>query len=145
MNENIEFLNYIYEVTDMGISSISTLLQTIKEKDNKIKKVLESILKGHEHFKKEALNLIKKNKGNVKNPSLFAKAGSWMGIKMEISNDNSDSRIADMMIRGLDMGVIELDKRINNFDNNTDLKIKKIAKELKKFELDSIDILKEYL
>ena len=107
--------------------------------------MLEAIVKGHEHFKKESLKLIKKHKGELVKPSIMAKMGSWMGVKMEVSNDNSDSRLADMMIRGLDMGVIELDKRIKSFDNKTSLKVKKLAKELRKFELESIDILKAYL
>lgn len=145
MDANMEFVNYIYEVSSMGASSMTTLIRTLMDKDNKIKKACEDIIKGHEHFIKESKSILKKNKAEIKEPSIMAKMGSWMGIKMEIDKDNSDSRVADMVIRGLTMGLIELDKKIKAFDENTDNKVKKLAKELRKFESDSIELLKPYL
>ena len=145
MDQNMEFVNYVYETSSMGASSITTLLNTIKDKDNKIKKACEDILKGHEHFIKETRKILKKNKAEIKDVSLMAKMGSWMGIKTEMIKDNSDSREADMVIRGLTMGVIELDKKIENFDSSVSKDIKKLAKDLRKFENDSIYELKSYL
>ena len=141
----MEFVNYVYEVSYMGKQSLETLLKTIKDKDNKIKSDTEYILKGHEHFIKETKSILKKNKQEIKNPSMMAKMGSWMGIKMEVGKDNSDSRIADMIIRGLTMGLLELDKKIDNFDNKIKNDIKSLAKELRKFESESIELLKKYL
>ena len=145
MDQNMEFANYVYEVSTMGVSTLTTLLQEIKEKDNKIKKAIEDIIKGHEHFVKESKEYIKKKKGNIDEPSMMKKVSSWMGIKAEVIRDNSDSSLADMIIRGLTMGEIELDKKIEAFDENTDSKIKSIAKELKKFETESIALLRPYL
>ena len=84
MDQNMEFVNYVYETSSMGASSITTLLNTIKDKDNKIKKACEDILKGHEHFIKETRKILKKNKAEIKDVSLMAKMGSWMGIKTEM-------------------------------------------------------------
>lgn len=141
----MEFVNYVYEVSYMGKQSLETLLKTIQDKDNKIKSDTEYILKGHEHFIKETKSILKKNKQEIKNPSMMAKMGSWMGIKMEVGKDNSDSRIADMIIRGLTMGLLELDKKIDNFDNKIKNDIKSLAKELRKFQSESIELLKKYL
>ena len=41
MNENNELLLYIYENASMGVKSTTTLIRTINNKDNKIKKILE--------------------------------------------------------------------------------------------------------
>ncbi|MBR1376788.1 MAG: hypothetical protein IJ565_03140 [Bacilli bacterium] len=145
MDQNMEFINYVYEVSCMGVSSMTTLLNTLKDKDNKIKKACEDIIKGHEHFVKETKSILKKNNAEIKEVGMMAKMGSWMGIKTEMLKDNSDSRVADMIIRGLTMGLLELDKKIESFDENTDSKNKKLAKELRKFESDSIELLKPYL
>ncbi len=42
MDESLELLEYIYACADMGMKSTEKLLKILKEKDNKIKKVLES-------------------------------------------------------------------------------------------------------
>lgn len=145
MDQNMEFVNYVYETSSMGASSITTLLDTIKDKDNKIKKVCEDILKGHEAFIKKSKRILKKNNAEIKPVPMTAKLGSWMGIKTEMIKDNSDARVADMVIRGLTMGIIELDKKIENFDKTITNSNKKLAKELRKFENESISLLKSYL
>ena len=37
MNENVELLNYIHEDSLMGISSLTTMIRKLNDKDNKIK------------------------------------------------------------------------------------------------------------
>lgn len=145
MNQNIELLNYIYEDAYMGVETITTLSNTIKEKDNKIKKAIEDIIKGHEDILKESKKLLEKHKVELKEPSPMAKMGAWIGIKTEMMKDNSDSRIADMITKGLTMGLLDITKKIEAFDENTDSKVKKIAKNLKVFEEESIELLKPYL
>ena len=43
-----------------------------------------------------------------------------MNIKMEISKDNSDSRVANMIIQGLNMGVISMTKKIGDYEKKAD-------------------------
>lgn len=143
--EDIELLNYIYEDSYMGVETMKTLRDTIKDKDNKIKTAIDDIIKGHEDIKKESKKLLEKNKVEVKEPSMMSKVGAWMGIKTEMMKDNSDSRIADMIIKGLTMGKLDIEKKIEAFDDKTDGKVKKLAKNLKVFEEESIELLKPYL
>ena len=145
MNENNEVLEFIYKDANMGVESITTLLNTIKEKDNKIKKVAEDVLKDYEKYLKEIKKIIHKNKLEVKEESMMAKASSWMGIKMELMKDNSDARIADMLIKGLTMGSIEATKKIDDYKDKIDKDILKLLKELQNFQEDAINKLKKYL
>ena len=66
-------------------------------------------------------------------------------MKMEVMNDNSDSKIADMLIRGLTMGVVETEKYIHKLEKKTDKDTMKLAEELLEFQNKSIKKLKEYL
>ena len=64
---------------------------------------------------------------------------------MEVVKDNSDSAIASMLIEGLNMGKIEMEKKISNFEKTANKQIIKIAKDLYEFQNNSIEELKKYL
>lgn len=145
MNANTEILEYIYKDANMGAESITTLIKTLQSKDNKIKPVLEEELKKYEEYIKKSEKQLKKLKVELKEFSTMAKMSSWMGIKMEMLKDNSDARIADMLIKGLTMGTIDMNKRIDNYEKIVDKDILKLAKEFRSFQEDSIEKLKVYL
>lgn len=145
MNENTEILEYIYKDANMGAESITTLIKALQSKDNKIKPVLEEELKKYEEYIKKSEKQLKKLKVELKEFSTMAKMSSWMGIKMEMLKDNSDARIADMLIKGLTMGTIDMNKKIDNYEKIVDKDILKLAKEFRSFQEDSIEKLKVYL
>lgn len=145
MNANTEILEYIYKDANMGAESITTLIKTLQSKDNKIKPVLEEELKKYEEYIKKSEKQLKKLKVELKEFSTMSKMSSWMGIKMEMLKDNSDARIADMLIKGLTMGTIDMNKRIDNYEKIVDKDVLKLAKEFKSFQEDSIEKLKVYL
>lgn len=145
MNENTEILEYIYKNAKMGANSVTTLINTIHNKDNKLKAVVEEQLKKYENLVKDSEKILKKKKADFKEYGIMAKMSSTMGIKMEMLKDNSDSRVASMLIQGLTMGVIEMGKKIDEYDKKVDKDILKLAKDFKAFQEDSIEKLKAYL
>lgn len=145
MNENTELLQYLYQDAKMGTSTLTTLIKTINEKDNKIKKIVEGQIKGYENFLKETEKLLKKLKVEPKEKSMMANMGAFMGIKVEMLKDNSDARIADMLTRGFTMGVVDITKRIDNYKCDADKNILNLAKKMLKFHQENIELLKPYL
>lgn len=145
MNENEEILNYIYETSNMGMQSTKDLINVIKNKDNKIKKLLPEIEKNYEKYSKETEKLLNKQDIKAKPIGMMAKTMSKMSINKEMINDNSDSNIADMLIQGLTMGNLELTKHIDNYEKTADKKIIDLAKSLRKFGEEYIEKLKPYL
>ena len=145
MNENNELLLYIYENADMGVRSTTTLIRTINNKDNKIKKVLEGQLKGYENFLKKSERFLKKYKIEKKQKGIIADMSSFMGIKMEMLKDNSDARVADMLTKGFTMGNIDITKKIDMYEKDADKEIINLAKELLEFGKANIEVLKPYL
>ena len=65
MNENTELLEYIYQTAEMGVFSTTKLIEDINGKENKIKKVIEGILKDYEKYIGEQKEEITKLKDNV--------------------------------------------------------------------------------
>ncbi len=140
-----ELLEYIFKTVNMGVHSCDKLIELLKDKDNKIRDALEDIKKEYASFQKDVEKQVKKCKRDVKDIGIMAKLGSSMEMKMEVMNDNSDSKIADMLIRGLTMGVVETEKYIHKLEKKTDKDTMKLAEELLEFQNKSIKKLKEYL
>ena len=145
MNENKEFLTYLYQDADMALDNLTMLINKINKKDNKIKKVIEALIKGYENYLTKVKNYIKENNYDIQPKPLISKMGAYLGINMEIMKDNSDSRLADMLIQGLTMGVLNVTKKIDTFKGDADKEIIKLGKEFKDFQQKSIDKLKVYL
>ena len=144
-DEKFELLKHINQDAGMASYTIENLLNELKEKDNKIKEIAEDILKEYQHFFKETKEILNKNKISIDEKSFIDKMGAKMGIKMDVTNDNSDSSIADMLIKGISMGSIDMEKKIADYKKCVDEKSLSLAKDFLKFQNDSIDKLKTYL
>ena len=145
MDENIELLTYLYQDADMALDNLTMLINKINKKDNKIKKVIEALIKGYENYLTKVKNYIKENNYDIQPKPLISKMGAYFGINMEVMKDNSDSRLADMLIQGLTMGVLNVTKKIDTFKGDADKEIIKLGKEFKDFQQKIIDKLKVYL
>ena len=60
MKTENELILHIYESSQMVIEAINNLLNELKNKENKIKKILEDELKEYEKFYKSSEKLLKK-------------------------------------------------------------------------------------
>lgn len=145
MNENLELYKHILKDSDMSIFSLTELLKDLKDKDNKIKATVEDILKGYERYLEETKAYLETHDIKLEYDGMMAKMGAGMGIKMEVFNDNSDSSIADMLIKGISMGTIDMEKKISDYKDEVDKDELKFAKDFYKFQEDVIDNLKKYL
>ena len=145
MNENIELLEYLYQNSNMGVKSMTKLLQELNGKDNKIKKLVEEQLKEYEKFYKETKELIKKYKAEPKDTSIIAQMMADLGIKKEVKSDNSDSAIAKMIIEGATMGVVEVQGKIKNYEKSAKKDIIDLAKKYENALNKQIEELKVFL
>jgi len=145
MNENTELITYLYQDADMALDSLTMLIKKLNKKDNKIKKIVEGQIKGYETYLKKIKEYMKDKNYDIKSKPLMGKMGAYMGINMEVMKDNSDSRMADMLIQGFTMGVINVTKKIDTYKGDADKEILKLAKEFKKFQEENIEMLKKYL
>ena len=97
------------------------------------------------YSKEKLTKLLKKHKIEPKNKSIIAEITSSIAMNVEFFKDNSDAKIADMLIRGFTMGNIDIDKKIDKYSSDCDASILKLAKKLKKFGEENIELLKKYL
>lgn len=145
MNERIEIYKHIYQDSEMSISSLEELKKDLKNKDNKIKDILDDIIEGFIDYKKHSKKFLDKNKAELEETSFMGKMMANMGIKKEVLNDNSDSHMADLLIQGISMGSINMGKKIDDYKDKVPGKDIRYAKKFLKFEQEKIEELKKYL
>ena len=145
MNENEELLTYIYQTSSIGLQSTIDLLNCLKGKENKILDLLFEIKKNYEKYSLETEKLLKKHKLQAKDLGLMTKTMSKLSINKEMLEDNSDTNIADMLIKGLTMGNLELTKNIEKYEKTADKKIISLGKNLLDFGEKYIEKLKAFL
>ena len=145
MNDKNELLEYIYKSTEIGKKGMIHLLEALQDKDNKIKKDIEKYLEKYEEYNKDCEKIIKKNNYKIKEPGLMTEVMNKMGVTLNVMMDNSDSKVAEIIIQGLTMGTIEMEKRINEYKDEVDKEIIKLAKKVLKFQEEAIEDMKDYL
>ena len=145
MNENCELILHIYKDAEMSSYSLTRLLKDLKDKDNKIKKTLEDILKEYEEWKSTTKKYLKKHDAEISENGMMAKMMAGMGIDKEVNADNSDSAIADMIIKGISTGTVDMEKKLKQYRDEANEKELELADDFLKFQEKAIDILKAYL
>ncbi len=135
----------IFEDSSMGYNNLQSLLKCIEGKGNKIINLVEGCRDKYQDYQKKCVEILEREKIEISGVGEIAKAGSHMGIQMEMKKDNSDSHIADMLIQGFTMGEISMIKAINLCKNNVDKKELKLAEEFKIWQTDMVRELKKFL
>jgi hypothetical protein len=145
MNENTELLMHIYQSAEMGVYTTTNLLDLLKNKDNKIKPILQQELKEYEKYTKLSEEYLEKLDTESKTSGIMAKLGSDIGMTIETMKDNSDSRIASMLVEGMTMGILEMTGKIESYKKICKKDIIVLAEELKQFQEKEIEKLKQYV
>jgi len=145
MTENFELLKHIYKDAEMSCYTLHQLLEDLKEKDNKIKNRIEEILKKYEYFMDFSKEKLEEASKSLPKTGMMAKMGASKGIKKEVKCDNSDASIADMLIKGISMGSIDMEKKISAYQKEASKEDMALAKEFLSFQNEAIKHLKEFL
>ena len=142
MNKPEYILNQINKGIKMGMDSISSISEKVT--DDKLKDDLQ-----FEYNKyNEILNNVNAELGKYdefpKEVNTAQKMMWWFDIQINTLNDASDSKIAEMLIKGTNMGIIEGVKLLNN-NPETSGSIKNILNNFVQFQENTVEQLKKYL
>lgn len=140
--ENINALDELNKGATMGMEAIHFIIDKVE--DDNFKSVLDKEYKKYESIAKKISEIYPEYSDKLPHKiNAMNKAMTWGGIKMETIMDKSNSKIAELLIKGTDMGIIEGSKLLNNKD--IDNKINNLISEFVTMQEESVEILKEYL
>ena len=142
MNANAEFLNYVYQNSQMGVDTLQQLLDITE--DEKLQAYLEKQLEGYRKFHSEARDLLNRNGYDEKGLGTFEKVRTYLMVNLQTMTDAS-THIAKMLIQGSSMGITEAVKKLHQYENNVEKDIKKLMERLQEFEEENVEKLKEFL
>ena len=145
MNERIELIKHIFQDSDMSCYTLKALSKDLKDKDNKIKNTIDDIYSEYVKFKKESKKMLKNIKTTPEKNGFMSKIMAGLGIKKNVLNDNSDSAIADLLIQGISMGSINMEKKIDDYRNVLLQEELDFAEKFLKYQQEAIEKLKKYL
>ena len=143
MSADAEMLNFVYQNSQMGVETLNQLLPMI---DNEaFKKRIEAQLKEYEQIHEEAKKLLNRHGYDEKGIGALEKIMAYLMIDMKTLMDKSSSHIAEMLIQGSNMGIIDAVKRINQYEKEAEKEVTALMKRLLKFEENNVERLKDAL
>lgn len=142
MESNIEFLNYIYQNSEMGKNTISQLISIVE--DETFKKSLESQLREYNEIFDISSKKIEEAKKTSKSIGTLSKFTTYLMINFNTITNKTPSHIAEMLIQGSTMGIVDVTKRIKEY-KTADKDISSLADRLLKFEQQNVDEMKKFL
>lgn len=141
-DRNTEFLNKIYKNSVTGSESISFLKEKVE--DRNLLNDLQYQHMEYQNIQNRASTELSKLGEVPKEQTPFAQMGMWSGIQMNTMLDRSPDKIAEMMIQGSTMGIIDMVRTIKQFPDVPQAS-KQIGEDLIKLEENSMQKMKQYL
>jgi len=142
MDNSVYILNEVNKGIKMGMDSISNISEKVQNPD--LKNELQSEYNKYNEILNKVNEQLSKYDKFPKELNPMQKAMGWMSVEWNTMDDKSDSKISEMMLKGLNMGIIEGVKLLNN-NPDVDTEIKNILDEFIKFQENTVEQLKKYL
>lgn len=141
-NQNEKMMLDVYKNLDMATWTIDLIDDEILNDD--FLDLVKKQKKIYEDYKCKVLKMADKFEIDLKSINIMAKIGSLTNIKVGTFFDNSNSHIANKLIQGTSMGIIELKKALNSYKILDD-EIKEVANNLYVAESKFFTSLQEFL
>lgn len=143
MNQNAELLNFIYQNSEMGVETLNQIIEIVENPS--LARQLESQRSAYKQIHQKSKEMLNENGYDEKAISTLEKISAYIMINLKTLTDKSDTHIAEMLIQGSNMGIIDAAKKINEYENSAEKNIISLMKKLKKFEEENAEKLKSYL
>ena len=143
MDENeMNVLDELNKGACMGKNAIHFVLDKVE--DEQLKQVLNDQYNKYDNISNEICKLYPKySEKQPHETNAVNKVLTWYGVEMKTLMDDSSSKIAELLLQGTNMGIIEGRKILNN--KELDSKVHKIAQEYVDMQENAIEKLKEFL
>ena len=142
MNDTEKLLQNIVENARMGEYACQQLLQ--KTQDEPMRQELMRQQQDYTNAAAQAEEQLTSLGVRPEPKGPMARMGMWMGMQFNTAMDHSASHIADMLIQGATMGVVEITKARNS-NPDADAQAQGIASAMITFQQEAIERMKSFL
>lgn len=142
MNGNAELLNYIYQNSQMGTETLRQLMDIAE--DSEFRSQLQDQFEEYKKINAESKKMLEDRGFDEKGIGSMEKISAYLTINMKTLMNKSSSHIAEMLIQGSNMGIIDAIKNIRKY-KEADKDIIKLMEDLLKHEEKNVNDLKSFL
>ena len=142
MEQTEKLLQSIVENARMGISACEQLLK--KADENEIRQEIMLEKQHYSSIARRGDQLMYENGAEPKPEGMMQRMGMWMGMQMNTISDHSSAHLADMLIQGATMGIVEMTKARNS-NPDASSQAKQIAADFITGQQEAVDRLKSFL
>ena len=114
MEEEIEFLEYIYRTTKSNQESILRLLKEI-DVDENLYQILKAQLIEYKKILNSSKKMIERRKEKVDDISILTKLATYMGVKLNITDKDDMSSVAKMLIQGSTVTINQIVQKLQEY------------------------------
>lgn len=126
----------------MGKDAIHFILEKVE--DEKLKEELNNQYEKYKSISNKIAKLYPEySEKEPHETNAFNKAMTWYGIEMKTMLDKSTSKIAELLLQGTNMGIIEGRKLLNHKDTNEE--VHDLVQEYVDMQEDAVEKLKRFL
>lgn len=143
VDNKVKIMNYVIQNCQMGIDSLEKLKKYVDDTD--MQKEINEELQAYQERYAKAKKVICECGGEIKPVPCMQKIMACIGVKFNAMMDNTTSHIAEMLIQGTNMGIIELTKIKNSNPSAEEDKLLDVVNDLLDFEIGRLDKLKKFL
>lgn len=142
-NENeVNVLDELNKGACMGMDAIHYVME--KTEDENLRKELDTQYKEYQEISRKIKKLYPEyNEDKPHETTKVNKMMTWCGIEMRTFNDKSTSKIAELLMQGTNMGIIEGRRLLNHKDTNEE--VNKIVQEYVNMQEKAVENLKTFL
>lgn len=142
MNETVQLLQDVVRNARTGQAAVEHLMQKAEASDMRDELIREK--EGYDVTRRRSEQALVNAGGQAEPTGPLAKAGMWAGLEMETLADRSNAHIAEIVIQGATMGVIEMTKALNSYDG-ADANARELASRFVVQQNETIDRQKVFL
>lgn len=140
---NVKVLDEINKGTTMGMEAIHFVSNKVG--DERFKKVLDVEYGKYRDIANRVDNIYSQySQDEPQETNIMNKMMTWYGINMKTMNDQSNSKISELLMQGTNMGIIEGRRLLNN-NPSIDNEVRQILNDFVVMQEDSVETLKKYL
>ena len=142
MNQTKELLNCVARNALTGEEATSQLIK--RTEDSEMRKELMFQQDNYRSVHRQAEDILLRMGESPESPGAMARMGMWAGVMMNTAIDRSNAQIADIMIEGATMGVVDTTKARNQCAEAS-AEAQGIASNFITQQQDSIERMKQFL
>lgn len=136
-------LNDIYKNSQMGRKTLEEITELTE--DPQFLDVLQKHRNWYTGMNDEASLLLRSLGEEPQGAGMWDDVSASLMIKVNTLTDRSPSHLAQMLVQGSSMGIVDIQKEINQQGENADPDILKLAKKLVDGEEKNVETLKKFL